>query len=250
MKKILRSLLLSCLVLAGANRVWANDREMALAVIDKAIKAHGGEDAMARAQIAVRSATGKMSPFGKEVPFADEIHLQLPDRFRINLVMGSGDQKARFLLVVNGDKGWQSTGGMSMELGKERLEELLEEAYVFSLTTYLPLKKDNVFELATLPEIKVNDQPAVGVKVARKGRPDVKLHFDKQSGLLVRIERRAREGGVLVDKEYIYSEHKEFDGIKMATKHIENVNGRKFSDVTVSSYKFPRQADEKWFDKP
>src|SRR5205807_7873533 len=107
--------LLSVLFLA-TSPVLADDRDKALAVIDRAVQAHGGESALTKAQLMTRSATGEMTLFDKAVPFKDEMAAQLPDRLRSFVDVGEGDQKVLVLLVINGDKGWQSAGGAVMEL--------------------------------------------------------------------------------------------------------------------------------------
>jgi hypothetical protein len=247
----MRLFLAASLVLAlAAAPLRADDREDALAVIDRAIKAHGGADALTKAQTAVRTASGTMALFDKDVAFKDEMVWRLPDHFRLTIDVGAAQAKTRIQLVITPDKGWQSTGGMVSELGPERLEEMREEGYVLWLTTLLPLKKDPAFELASIADAKANGQPANGVKVAHKGHTDVRLLFDKETGLLVKIERRARDAGQMVDKEYVYGGHKEFDGIKLPTKIQELTNGKRFTDLTEMSYKFPSSVDDSTFGRP
>ena len=117
------------------------------------------------------------------------------------------------------------------------------------LMTLTPLKKGE-FTLSLLPEIKVNGEPAAGVKAVSKGKPDVKLYFDKKSNLLVKIERRATEAGQNIDKEYFYSGYKEFDGVKLPTKETLLINGRKFSELAGISYKLQKKIDDAVFARP
>jgi hypothetical protein len=228
----------------------ADDRDKALAVVSEAVKAHGGETALAKLQTFVRKSAGQMTVAGKEVPFAEEHTAQLPLRWKRETEMRAGEQKLRVLLVVNGDKGWQSAGGAVLDLGAERLRELREDGYAQWLTTLLPLTKDPALQIAPLPEVKVNGEPAAGVKVSSKGRPDVKLYFDKKSHLLVRSERQASEGGETVSKEQTYSGHKDFDGVKLPTKVSVVVGGKKFSETTEAAYRFPEKVAEGTFAKP
>ena len=243
MRTITALALAACVVPAS---VRAGDRETALAVVEQAIKAHGGEEALAKSVNSTRTGKGTGSFNGMEVPFTTEVVLSLPDKQRFNLV---ADKKLHVTKVINGDKGWSLTGGASLELPKEQIQDLREELYVWWLSTLAPLKKDS-FELSPLPEIKVNDKPAVGVKVASKGHADAKLYFDKTSGLLVKIERRAREAGLEVFKEYYYSDHKEIDGVKVPLREVLHVNGRKQHDVTLSAFKVLSKPDESAFGKP
>jgi broad specificity phosphatase PhoE len=79
---------------------------------------------------------------------------------------------------------------------REKITEYFEQemetaAYVDEeVSRLLPLLEDKKFELTSLPEATVLGKPAVGVNVRAKGKPDVKLYFDKQSSLLVKTEYR------------------------------------------------------------
>jgi hypothetical protein len=238
------------MALAAASPLRADDRAAALAVVAEAIKAHGGEEALARMQTFVRKSAGQMTVAGKEVPFAEEYTAQLPERWRRETALQAGVQKLRVLVVVNGDKGWQSAGGAVTEIGAERLKELREDGYAQWLTTLLPVKKDVSLRLAPLPEARVNGEPALGVKVSSKGRADVKLYFDKKTHLLVRSERAAAEGGETETREETFSGHKDFDGVRLPTKVVLSVGGKKFGETTEAAYKFPGKLEEGTFGKP
>jgi hypothetical protein len=248
--RTLRILAIAVLLgLAAGARVGADDRVQALTLLEQAIRAQGGEQELAKVRLMNRSARGVMILFGKEVPFLAETITALPDRFRVNLELSPDEQKIKMIVVVNGDRGWRASGGVALELAKEELDDLREETYVTWLATLVPLK-DKAFVLSPLPEISVDGRPAVGLKAARPGHGDVKLYFDKRSHLLVKIERRGREGGLPVDKEYLYREHKNFEGVQLATKYVEMTNGKKFTEVLGLTYSFPRRVDERVFEKP
>jgi hypothetical protein len=246
---VYRIILGATLVLVMVATVQAGDREAALAVVDAAIKAHGGADALKRAQTAVRTADGTFQSFGKDVPFTEELVWQLPQRFRRTLQVGPGTDRVRLVLVVGADKGWQTTGGTVGELGSDRLGELREEAYVLWLATLTPLRQDGV-ELTPLPESRVDGRPVLGVQAAGKGHADAQLYFDKESGLLVKIEQRAQEAGQTLHKEFVCGNHKEFDGVKLPTRVEELHGGCRFAVRTGMAYRFPRPADEAAFSRP
>ena len=56
-----------------------------------------------------------------------------------------------------------------------------------------PLLEDKTFELSPMGETKIEDRPARGVRVVMKGQPDVSLFFAKDSGLLVKVDRRGQD---------------------------------------------------------
>lgn len=233
----------ACLAAPAASR--AGDRDKALAVIEKAIKAHGGADALNKAQMRSRTGQGVVS-LGGEIRLTTDETVRLPDCCRVVL----NPQSNRVILVLNGDKGWTQAGGATQEMPKSALKEKQEELYVWWLMNLTPLLKDE-FQLKPLADAKVNGRDASIVRVSRKNYPDVRLFFDKDSGLLVKMARRGTESGVPVAKEYLYSDHKEFDGVEMPTKEVIILNGTaKLSEVKFDNYKVLSRVEDKLFEKP
>jgi hypothetical protein len=238
-------------VLLLAASLPAAERDDALAVIADAVKAHGGADSLAKAQQMTRTSSGVLSALGKDTPFTDELLLSLPDRYNHTLFVGpGGGNRPKVVVVLAKDKGWQQTGGMTMDLGADRVAELRGDIYLLWLTTLTPLQKDDGFTLAPLPDEKVNGQPAAVIKVGRKGQSDVRLFFDKSSRLLVKADRRGREGGVEFPQEFFFSEHKDFDGASLPTKILEQRSGRKFTELSEVKYKMHTSVDDAKFGKP
>ena len=226
--------------------VRAADRDKALAVIEQAVKAHGGAEALNKARTRSRSGQGVLT-LGAEVPFTTEETIQLPNRCRVLIEVG----RNRVLLVLNGDKGWTlPPGGAVREMNKEEFSERSEEMYVWWLMTLTPLQKDG-FDLTPLPDAKVNGQETAVVKVSSKGHADASLFFEKKSGLLIKIARRAKEAGFVHDREYYYSDHKDCDGVKLPCKESIIINGKnKLSAVKFANYKLLSKIDDATFDKP
>lgn len=223
----------------------ASERDKAVAVIEQAIKAHGGADALNKAMKRSRSGKGAVT-LGGETKLTTEETLELPERCRVVLTL----ERARVILVINGKRGWTQAGGVTQEMTRESLKERREELYVWWLMNLTPLLKDE-FELTPLADARVGDHEAAVVKVARKDYPDVRLFFNKKTGLLIKMTRPATEAGLRVTKEYQYSDHKEFDGVKMPTKEIVTLNGStKLSEVRFSEYKVLSGVDAKTFDRP
>jgi hypothetical protein len=236
-------LVTASLALSGPAR--ADDREKALAVIERAIKAQGGAEALNKAQSRSRTGQGKLA-VGGDLPFTTEETVQLPGRSRTVLEAGGRRQ----IVVLNGDKGWiLPLGGAAQELNKDFFEELREEPYVWWLMTLTPLQKDG-FELKVLPDAKVKDQDAAVVKVSSKGHPDATLFFDKRTDLLIKIARRAKQAGVPLNKEYYYSDYKEFDGVRLPAKELITLNGKPLSEVTFTRYRLLSRIEDSTFGKP
>jgi hypothetical protein len=235
-------LIVALLTVAGPAR--GSEKE-AKEILQRAIKAHGGERTLTKAAQLRRRDVGTQTLPSGLVKFTIELVRSLPDRFRLTAEVG----RIKTTIVFNGDKAWQSDGGPAVEQQQAHVQELREEAYVDWIITLVPLTRTG-FTLSTLPKTKVGGEAAVGIKVVRKGSPEVRLYFLESSGLLARAEREAREVGLKVDKEYLYSAYKEFDGVKLPTKQVVLINGRKFTEFTSSDVSFPARLPEKTFAKP
>lgn len=232
-----------------ADRLWASDRDTALGVINQAIQAQGGEQRLVKSRLRQRQANGVRFLQDAEQPFTTDLVMALPDRFHDTIDIGAEGQKKRLLQILNGDKGWCASDGEATEMGPEEVNLLREEAYVVWLTTLVPLR-DPAFELAPLPEIKVNGQPASGVKVSSKDHAAVQMFFDKQTGFLIRVERRFRIAGLAVTGEYLFTDYKDYDGLKLPSKQTDVANGSKETELSITSYKFPEKVDDNLFGRP
>jgi hypothetical protein len=232
--------------LALAMPVAATEKE-ARAILEKGIKAHGGAAALEKALVCKRTDTGMQSLGTRDVPFVSQVTRSLPDRVRLQIEL---DKKINTTLVLDGNKGWQSEGGAAATgLPPSRVRELREEAYVWWLSTLIPITRKG-FKLSTVDSIKIDGEPAVGIKVIHKGHADTRLYFLERNGLLARIDRRTAEGGVQVDKEYLYGGYKEISGLTVPTKETVKVNNRKHTEFTISNYSFPGKLGAGAFARP
>jgi hypothetical protein len=107
--------------------------------------------------------------------------------------------------------------------------------------------------LAPLEAIKVDGKPAVGVKVSHKGHEDIKLYFDKDTNLLVKVELRVKaqeQGYKEVTQETFLKDWKDADGIKVVTKVVDKRDGKLYIEEEVSDVKYLEKVEAKLFAKP
>jgi hypothetical protein len=223
--------------------IKADERKAALEVIDRAIQAHGGKEALAKIHAIIRDASGSRF-VGKVTPIADHTTIVLPDR--VNMQSQIGDTKFQF--VINGDKGWSVEDKLKKTMNAPDIETMKQDLYLIWLLTLMPLQTDEV-EVGSVADETVENRPVSVVRVRSKGKaglyPDVFLSFDKESGLLVREKMPDFN-----DAEHILSNHKEFEGVKMPTREVWRAHGQLVLDVTFSSWKFPATVSEVEFNEP
>src|SRR5262249_43300801 len=151
----------------------------------------------------------------------------------------------------DGTKGWVKANDQLMELNDKLLDEMKEAVYLNQLGRLVFLKDKSV-ELSPLGEVKVNDRPAVGVRIVSKGHRDLNLYFDKETGLMAKMERQAFDTMTqqMVQEERIMQEYQVVDGMKVAKKVRVNRDGKKFMEAEVLEVKFSDKLDDSEFAKP
>jgi hypothetical protein len=222
-----------------------DDAADARALIDKAMKAAGGKDKLAKLKAQTWKEKGTYYGMGEGLPYTANFAVQWPDKFRFQV-------EGVFTVVLDGDKGWLNAGGETREMTKDELANKKQSNYAGYVTTLVPLD-DKSFTLTTLPESKVDGKPALGVKVAKKGMPDVSLYFDKATGLLVKsgVRTKAEEmDNKEVNQEAYYSDFRDVDGVKVPEKIVVKRDDKLYIEAKNSDVKMAEKLDDKVFAKP
>ncbi|HJZ59013.1 MAG TPA: hypothetical protein VKE74_28980 [Gemmataceae bacterium] len=246
-----RAFLAFGVVLATAVAARADDDAAAArALVDKAVRAHGGQAELEKLPGVTIKFKGTFHGMGQAIPFTGEIATLGRDQQRIEIVAEAGGQKFRIVNVLNRDKGWARAADNTKELDKEDLAEAQEQAYAGWVATLVPLK-DKAFTLSTIGQVEIEKRPALGVKVSAKDRRDVDLYFDKETGLLVKTETRVKDDtGQEVVQETFLSDHKEVQGTQHAMKFTVKRDGKLYVEVEVSECQLAEKLEDSVFAKP
>ncbi|HEV3443675.1 MAG TPA: hypothetical protein VG099_03475 [Gemmataceae bacterium] len=249
MRKLAMGCLTIALVLGTSSISRAQDEPKA--ILEKAIKAHGGAEKLNRLKAVQAKSKGNIQLFGG-LDFTQEMTTSFDGKFKEVMNLEANGQKINVVTLYNGQKGALTLNGKEQELPEKVLEELKEASYAIKAARLVPLLSDPMYTLSALGEVKVNDKPAVGVKVSSKGHRDISLYFDKDTGLLAKTESRKLDGQTMqeVDEERIVTEYQDVDGQKAAKKLVVNHDGKKFMELEVSDIKFLDKVDDSEFQKP
>jgi hypothetical protein len=247
MRRLLSVTVAAGLVLALASQGLAKDEMREL--IEKAIKAHGGEK-LAKHTAFITKSKGKIDMLGG-ITYTSESSVQLPDKYKVVIDVGIQGKSYNVATVYDGKEGWVSVGGKIQKLDKKLQEYFRQGAYQMNVGHLVALR-DKKFKLGPLGEIKVNNRDAVGVRVSSKGMPDTSLYFDKKTWLLVKEESRTHD--FLSNQEYvserIMTEYQDVDGMKAAKKTTVYKDGKKLAEEEVTETKFLEKLDDSEFAKP
>jgi len=240
-------------LLAGCGgRPGAADGEDPRAVIERAIKAAGGEDRLARVTAGRSKGRGTVAVGGQIVPMTVETVFQVPDKFRQVQQVEVRGGTVVVTQTVAGSKGWMSVQGEVQPLEGDLLRSFREECYASQVETLVPLLREGGYTLSMLSYVELGGRRVVGVRVAAAGHNDIDLYFDRDSYLPVRTDRPIVDADTLkeVASEVVYSDIRETDGLKWPGRMVVNQRGRKVMEVVITEFKRLDKVDPRVFARP
>src|SRR5262245_43481037 len=115
---------LALLVAIGfAAKAQADDQ--AKAIVEKAIKAHGGQETIDKFKGGYTKSKGKLELFGG-IEFLQEVHFAYPDKFKEIAELEVMGQKIRTETIVNGEKALLKVNGNEMAIPDSAKDALKE----------------------------------------------------------------------------------------------------------------------------
>ena len=129
MKRFLLAGLAILYVTAASSLVRADDKDP-MAVLDKAIKAVGGEEKLKKIDAFSWTTKADITFNENTNHFTSHATLQGLDHYRSDLEGEFGGNPFKGLTVINGDKGWRKFGENKMDLDAEALANEKRRVYL------------------------------------------------------------------------------------------------------------------------
>jgi|SRR5579883_507946 len=220
-------------------------------ILEKAIKAHGGEEYLTKHRAAELKAKGKIDlPGVGEVDFTQETAYMLPDKFRDSLELTIAGKSIPVKTLINGDDISIEANGMEVKIDDKAKESIKDISHVLEVFQLVPLK-DKKYELNIIGDDKVEGKAVVGIRISTKGKKDVSAYFYKDSGLLAKMEYHTVDAGSgnEITEERIVTEYQKQDGKPIAKSILVKRDGKKFLEAEVLEVKRYEKLDDSVFKK-
>lgn len=246
MTRLLGAVFVTSIVAAATASARADEAE-AKAVVEKAIKAAGGEEKLAKVNAYQMKTKSTVNFNGNEGEFEGTMTVQGLDHSRNEF----GNDQFRGVMVLNGDKGWRKFGDNVSDIDGEGIERDKRTLYLQACPMLLVPLKGKGFKLASAPDEKVDGKAAAVVKVTGPDGKDFTLFFDKESGLPLKLVAKvAGFDGQEFVQETTLADYKDFGGIKKATKLDSKRDGESFFKMTVTEFKVLDKVAPETFSEP
>jgi hypothetical protein len=249
MKRLVGAWLAIVLVSSTGSLARADDKDPQ-PILDKAIQALGGEANLKKAESATWKSKGTITFNGNDNTINIHATVQGLDHYRAEVEGEFGGNEVKGVVVLNGNKGWRKFGE-KMEMDEDNVANEKRAIYLQVIPMRILPLKDKSFKVEAAGEEKVGDKPAVGITVTPPDGKTFTLHFDKESGLPVKLVAKVVGfGGEEYTQETLYKDYKDFDGIKKATKVQSKRDGEDFLKGELTEFKALDKVDPKTFAEP
>lgn len=208
------------------------------AILAKYVSALGGESGIDKVSSRVQTGTSTFGAYS--VPI--EIYAKAPDK-RISITKMPNAQS---VTAYDGKSGWlASTGRPLREMNAADTAGAKMDADLHFATDI----KQQFSDWRVLPNEKVGDHDAVVLRGRMPDHPPIKLYFDPQSGLLVRLVRYAETPLGNNPMQIDYADYRDVDGVKVPFQWTVSRPGNHFT-IQIDKTQQNVPVDDAKFAKP
>jgi outer membrane lipoprotein-sorting protein len=229
--------------------VAAQDKPEPKAIVEKAIEAHGGADALNKLKTSEYDMKGRMTVAGTESDFTGKVVYQFPGKYQMTLDLDAAGTKVPVVQTTNGKATKITVSGQDQKLSDAMKAEVAQTATMQEISLLTPLLDDKKYTLKADKDAEFDGAKAFGVTVSAEGSKDVTLYFDQKTGRLVRTVRKGlspdeRE----VVEESVLTDFKKVGDALLVPMAVEVTHdGKKFMSLAITSVKLLDTVDPKRF---
>jgi photosynthetic reaction center cytochrome c subunit len=208
-------------------------------LLDKYLAAVGG--AMAIDKITTRVQKGKLMAFGGQ-SFSAEVYSKGPDKRVSVMHLKDGDSVTAF----DGQRGWLSVPGRPAHM----MSASENNSARLDADLHFPVHVKTLYPKFTVDNgEKIDGHDTYLVTGYEEGRPPLRLYFDKQTELLLRLVRYAQSPLGLNPTQIDYADYREGDGVKAPFRWTVSRPGNRFT-IQVEEMKQNVPVDDAKFVAP
>ena len=187
-------------------------------LLDKYISTIGGAEALQK--ITSRVQKGTLTPFGGQ-HFPVDVYSKAPDKRVSVMHLSNGDSVTAF----DGKQGWLSVPGRV-----HRMSAAENAAARIDADLYFPVRVKTLYEKFRVDAgEKIDGHDTYLVLGRSEGQPPLRLYFDKDSGLLLRLVRYAETPLGRNPTQIDYADYREANGLKVPFRWTLSRPGNQFT---------------------
>jgi photosynthetic reaction center cytochrome c subunit len=207
-------------------------------ILDKYLAVVGGAEALKK--IKTRVQKGTIDAMGMQYPI--EVYSEVPDK-RVSISHPNGGSS---VTAFNGQVGW-----LSIPDGVHRMTTAERESARIDAEIYFPARVRQMYkEFHVRPGEEISERATYMVSAeAPAGRPEIRMYFDRDTGMLLRLIRYTQTALGKNPAQVDYADYRETDGVKIPYRWtLARPNGAFTIRIDQAQQNIP--VDEKLFEAP
>ena len=226
----------------------ASDSDIAKAkeILAATVEAHGGMDLLKAVDNLVLEADNTMMTPGGPVVVQIGIYVLYPDKYRQDAKTPQGE----FSLIYDGEAAYASSMMGTEQLPPEISTSVKDALFRDPIQLLEHLSQNESAQIQFAGSEEVNGTPASILVTEQPSGEMLKIYISEETNYIVKLVYRETEQGVVLNKENIYSDFRDVDGIKIAYSFIQNIDGNTYIDSRSTSVKLNTEIDETLFERP
>ena len=187
-------------------------------LLENYISAMGGAEALRK--VSSRVEKGTLTAFGGQ-HFAVDVYSKAPDKRLSVMHLPNGDS----LTAFDGTQGWLSVPGRV-----HRMSQAENAAARIDADLYFPLHVKTLYEKFRVNAgEKIDGHDTYLLVGLREGQPPLRLYFDRESGLLLRLVRYAETALGRNPTQIDYADYRDANGVKIPFRWTLSRPGNQFT---------------------
>ena len=224
----------------------ASDDDIAKAqeILAATVEAHGGIDLLKAVDNFVLEADNTMiTPAGPAV-LQIGMYVLYPDKYRQDVKTPQGE----FSLIYDGETAYGSSMMGTQPLPPEIATSVKDALFrdPIHLLEHLSLSESAQLQFAGSED--VNGTPTSILVTEQPSGEMLKIYISEETNYIVKLVYRETEQGVTLNKENIYSDFRDVDGIKIAYGFVQNIDGNPHINSRTNFIMLNTDIDETLFE--
>ena len=224
----------------------ASDTDIAKAkeILAAAVEAHGGLEKLASVKNKVLKSDSTISTPNGQIAVQVTTTLIYPDKQRQDVNTPQGT----YSTVFDGESAVASSDLGTQPLPPEITTAIKDSVFrdPFQLLVYLSQNESAKIQFDGSED--VDGMPASILVTEQPSGEMLKIYVNEETNYIVKLAYRETERGVTLNKENIYSDFREIDGVMNPYRFVQNIEGNPYFDSRSTSVKLNTEIDETQFE--
>jgi predicted Zn-dependent peptidase/outer membrane lipoprotein-sorting protein len=214
-------------------------------IVAAAVEAHGGiEKLKAVKSVVADMQTAVHTPMG-QMDTKVVLYQVYPGKMRQNIVTPQGE-----ISILFDGKAAYAVSAMGVQpLPPEMTTSLNDAIFRDTVPLLIHLTQDGSPVQYSGTE-EVDGKPAAVLLVKQPSGEMVKVFISEETHYVIKLAFRETEQGATMDKETMFSDFRDVEGVKLAFHVVQNVNGQLYTDNRIKSAKLNTELEESLFEVP